>query len=125
MRNKIIPYNPGLKQFARKLRNNSTKAEIAFWKAVKGKALGVEFHRQVPIDKFIVDFYCHELQFAIEIDGSIHWEASVAQNDVSRQARLESLGVHFLRLTNEAVLKQITDVLELVAGKIEELQEKK
>lgn len=36
--------------------------------------MGVEFHRQVQIDNFIVDFYCHELILAIEIDGNSHNE---------------------------------------------------
>jgi hypothetical protein len=43
--------------------------ERILWQAIRGKRLGVEFHRQVPLDKFIVDFYCHELMQVIEIDG--------------------------------------------------------
>mgnify|MGYP000980838879 CR=1 FL=1 len=34
--------------------------------------MGVQFHRQVPLLDYIVDFYCHEIQLAIEIDGSSH-----------------------------------------------------
>jgi hypothetical protein len=34
---KIIPYNPKLKAFARKLRNNSTFTEILLWNYLKGK----------------------------------------------------------------------------------------
>jgi len=49
-RKKIIPYEPYLKEYARELRNNSTLAEILLWTEIKGKVLGVEFHRQVPID---------------------------------------------------------------------------
>lgn len=72
MRNTIIPYNPNLKDLARELRKNSTPAEIVFWKMVKGKAFGVEFHRQVPMLNYIVDFYCHEIGLTVELDGSIH-----------------------------------------------------
>jgi very-short-patch-repair endonuclease len=57
----------------------------------------VEFHRQVPLDKFIVDFYCHELMLAIEIDGVTHGTEEAREKDLTRQARLESLGVSFLR----------------------------
>ena len=71
-RNTIIPYNPKLKQFARDLRNNSTLSEVLLWRQIKGQTLKYEFHRQVPIDEFIVDFYCHELKLAIEIDGDSH-----------------------------------------------------
>jgi very-short-patch-repair endonuclease len=70
--NNIIWYNPKLKELARQLRQNSTKAEVFIWIKIKGKALGYEFHRQVPIDEFIVDFYFHELKLAIELDGNTH-----------------------------------------------------
>jgi very-short-patch-repair endonuclease len=82
-KNVIIPYDPRLKQFARYLRNNSTLSEILLWKQIKNKALGIEFHRQVPIDEFIVDFYCHELMLAIEIDGISH--DFKYENDLRRQ----------------------------------------
>ena len=70
--NKIIHYNPSLKEKARILRKNSTLSEIILWKKIKNKSLGYEFHRQVPLDNFIVDFYCHGLNLAIEIDGNTH-----------------------------------------------------
>jgi len=35
---------------------NSTLSEVLLWLKIKGKAMGGEFHRQVPIDNFIVDF---------------------------------------------------------------------
>ena len=78
--------------------------------------MGVEFHRQVPIDVFIVDFYCHELSLAIELDGRIHdhkiWE------DASRQARLEELGVSVFRFTNEAVFQELPSVLARLSEEI-------
>ena len=71
-KNRVYSCNPRLKLLARILRQNSTMAEIILWKNIKGRALGYEFHRQVPIDEFIIDFYCHELLLAIEIDGYTH-----------------------------------------------------
>jgi very-short-patch-repair endonuclease len=70
--NKVIPYNPKLKELARELRKNSTFSEVLLWNEIKKKSMGYEFHRQVPIDEFIVVFYCHELLLAIEVDGSTH-----------------------------------------------------
>jgi very-short-patch-repair endonuclease len=73
MRRAIIPYNPKLKEHARVLRNNSTKSEIYLWKYLKGRQrLGFDFHRQKPIDNYIVDFYCCDLFLAIELDGITH-----------------------------------------------------
>jgi very-short-patch-repair endonuclease len=71
-KNIIIPYNPKLRSLARQLRNNSTLSEVLLWKNIKGKSFDYEFHRQVPLFDFIVDFYCHELNLAIEIDGNTH-----------------------------------------------------
>ena len=50
-------YDPKLKQLARKLRKNMTLPEVLLWNQLKGKKLGYDFHRQKPIDHYIVDFY--------------------------------------------------------------------
>ena len=110
MKNEIIPYNPKLKELARKLRKNSTLSEVLFWQKVKGKSFKYEFHRQVPIDNFIVDFYCHELMLAIEIDGSSHDEKQ--DYDQNRQLILEDLGVKFLRFEDMDIKKKMFWVLE-------------
>jgi very-short-patch-repair endonuclease len=98
MKNKIIPYNPKLKEYARQLRNNSTFSEVLLWNKIKNKALGVQFHRQVPMLEYIVDFYCHELMLAIEIDGDSHLYKY--EYDIKRQGELEKQGVVFLRFSD-------------------------
>lgn len=113
MRNRILPYNRNLKPFARKLRQQGILSEVILWKELKGKAPGVEFHRQVPIDNYVVDFYCHELKLAVEIDGATHKDGTVAANDKVRQARLESLGVRFIRFDDADVR---FDTLRVVAS---------
>ena len=117
---KIIPYNRKLVSFARKLRNNSTLGEVLFWNEVKGKRLGVRFSRQIPIDNYIVDFYCKDLQLAIEIDGEIHNHPYRVTKDRLRQERLEALGVTFLRFDDQDVRNNMTWVLEEVVRIIED-----
>ena len=112
-RNAIIPYDPRLRRIARELRNNSTLGEVLLWKQIKSRKLGVEFHRQVPINHFIVDFYCHEIQLAIEVDGSIHNSLQQKAKDVERQYRLEQLGVRFLRIRDTNVKKNMASVIGL------------
>jgi very-short-patch-repair endonuclease len=69
VKSEIIYYNPNLKELARKLRNNSTFAEIRTWKIHRNKQMrGYNFHHQKPIDNYIVDFFCNELMLAIEVD---------------------------------------------------------
>ncbi len=119
MKNKIIPYNPKLKELARTLRNNSTLSEVLLWKNIKGKSLGVEFHRQVPILEYIVDFYCHELRLAIEIDGEIHEYQYL--EDAQRQGEIEKYGVTFLRFQNIDIKYNMFSVLMIIEEKIKEL----
>ena len=120
MRNKIIPYNPNLKSRARKLRKDSTLSEILLWKQIKKKRLGFEFHRQLPIDNYIVDFYCHELKLAIEIDGDSHDHNG--EYDIKRQKKLEKLGVEFIRFNDKFIKKDLDGVLKLLKYKIESIE---
>ncbi|MEX0290712.1 MAG: endonuclease domain-containing protein [Flavobacteriaceae bacterium] len=116
---KIIPYNSYLVPLAKKLRNNMTLGEIALWREVKGKKLGVRFSRQIPIDQYIVDFYSKDLQLAIEVDGSIHFREGQQEKDTIRQKRLESLGVIVLRFSDLDVKNNLGWVLEEIRSEIE------
>ncbi len=125
MPNRIISYHPALKMLARRLRQEGTFAEISLWKRIQRKALGVEFHRQLPIDNFNVDFYCHELFLAIEIDCGSHKDEVVSTRDASRQARLEGLGVRFIRFTESDVRQKMDEVLMKLQAMIEHLQQQR
>ena len=122
-RNSLIYYNPRLKEKARHLRNGSTFSEILLWLKIKGKVLGYEFHRQVPIDEYIVDFYCHELRLAIEIDGSSH--NNKYEYDLKRQNKLETLGVNFIRFDDLDVKRNMNDVLRALGSLILEIEKSK
>ena len=99
---KILVYNPALKEKARQLRNVSTKTEILLWTFLRSRQLrGYDFHRQKPIDEYIVDFFCNELMLAIEIDGVSHIGKELY--DAKRQRKLEDLGVRFLRFKDDDV----------------------
>ena len=114
-----IPYDPALKPLARELRKQGTMGEALLWRQLSRRALGCEFHRQVPLDAFIVDFYCHELKLAVEIDGSTHDHPASGDGDVERQARLESLGVRFLRFTESEVRRDAVRVAEQIKAWID------
>lgn len=121
MPNKIIPYNPKLKELARQLRKNSTLPEVLLWQKIKQKSLGVQFHRQVPMLDYIVDFYCHEIGLVIEIDGKSHDFNYF--NDANRQDKLEEWGVQFLRFSNNEVLNNMFSVLLVIEKKVNSLIE--
>jgi tRNA1Val (adenine37-N6)-methyltransferase len=114
VKRKIIPYHPSLKILAKKLRKNMTMTEAMLWKAINQNQLGVDFDRQRPIDKYIVDFYCKDLMLVIEIDGSSHYTEEAVKKDAIRQERLEALGVRFLRFDNNDIKTNINGVLEII-----------
>jgi len=108
----ILPYNPKLKEKARQLRNTSTKAEIKLWMHLKGRQLmGHDFHRQKPIDNYIVDFFCKELMLAIELDGYTHTFEEVADRDEKKEQRLRELGVRIIRFKDDDVMNNIEGVM--------------
>ncbi len=118
MANRIIPYRRDLKSRAQELRKNLTTAEQLIWEKIRKKSLTVEFHRQVPLLDYIVDFYCHEIGLAIEIDGSSHDHQFL--EDAKRQGRLEVYGVRFLRFSNNEVLNKMDSVLNSIEESINE-----
>ena len=110
---KLLPYDPRLKTVARMLRNNMTLAEILLWNQLKQKRLlGYDFHRQKPIDEYVVDFFCPRLSLAIEIDGDSH--EGKLEKDSQRQYDIEKFGIHFLRFPDEEVKQNLDGVLETI-----------
>ena len=114
-RRKIIPYNPKLKELARNLRNNSTLSEIVLWKELKGKQMsGYDFHRQKPIDNYILDFFCHELMLGIELDGYTHQLEEVYTKDKIKESRLLELEIRILRFDDSEVMNDMKNVLRTI-----------
>ncbi len=118
MREQWVAYNPRLKQIARNLRNNMTLSEILLWKELKGKKLlGYDFHRQKPIDEYVVDFYCPKLRLVIEVDGDSHDGKEKA--DRIRQKRIESFGLTVLRFWDDDVKHNVEGIVEQIKEWIE------
>ena len=123
MKHQIIPYSPALKEKARELRNNSTHTEIILWGYLKCKQMkGCDFHRQKPIDNYIVDFFCNELMLAIEIDGESYYGNE--KKDEKRQQKIENNGIEFLRFDDLEVVHNLDGVLKKIEKWIDEYETK-
>ncbi len=110
-----ITYNPKLKELARQLRNNSTKSEIRIWQKLKRNQMyRYDFHRQKPIDHYIVDFFCNKLQLVIECDGYSHEILVVWKKDVKKTKRLNELGVRVLRFSDYQIMNDMDNVLRAI-----------
>jgi very-short-patch-repair endonuclease len=62
----------------------------------------------------VVDFYCHELRLAIEIDGAVHRSEATRREDADRQAALEQDGIAFLRYFPGDVERRLDWVLNAI-----------
>jgi very-short-patch-repair endonuclease len=99
---------------ARELRKEQTPAEKILWECLRNRRfLNTKFRRQHNIDRYIVDFYCHEKLLVIELDCSIH--ANQQAEDYIRENWLQSNYFTVIRLSNEQIFNDIELVLDTIA----------
>ncbi len=105
-------YNKKLRGLARKLRNQSTPAEIRLWtELLKAKKMkGYTFLRQRPVLNYIADFMCKELKLIIEADGYTHQIDKRWKKDKERQKELEGYDFTILRFTDHEIFNDIENV---------------
>ena len=104
---------------ARRLRENSTDAELKLWRYLRRlETRGTHFRRQMPIGNFIVDFACPAARLVIEVDGSQHGDDAHRDRDHSRTRWLETEGYRVLRFWNNEVTHQIDGVLEVIYAEL-------
>ena len=115
-------YNKNLKEYARKLRNNSTLPEVILWdKLLKRKQLrGYPFLRQRPIKNYIVDFFSKNLNLIIEVDGEIH--KFQKGKDKKREEEIKELGYSVIRFQNEEILYELFNVQRTLESFIDEFE---
>src|ERR1051326_216543 len=96
---------------ARRLRRNQTDAERILWLRLRDRRLnGLKFRRQVPIDRYVVDFFCADAHLIIELDGGQHATA----DETNRTRALEAMGYLVLRFWNNEVHENIDGVLQTI-----------
>ena len=110
-----------LKHYAREMRANATDAEALIWSLVRSRRLlGLKFRRQHTVGRYILDFYCEELQLAIELDGGQHQEQ--VDYDAERTEKLEKHGISVLRFWNNDVMTQTEAVMQDLFNRIQSMQ---
>jgi very-short-patch-repair endonuclease len=104
---------------ARKLRRQGTRGEQVLWEELRDRRLqGRKFRRQQPVGPFVLDFYCKSERLTVEIDGPVH--AEQVEADAERQRLLESLGLRFLRISDQQVLSDLDGVLATISAAFRE-----
>ena len=100
---------------AKQLRNNMTGTEEVLLMHLRTGINGFKFRRQHPIGNYIVDLFCFKAKLVIEIDGSVHNNDEIKENDITWQKELESLGYTVIRFTNIEIHKQVETVLNKIS----------
>src|SRR5215813_690959 len=108
-----LPIADDLRAFARELRQQKTEAEVVIWELLRSRRLaGKKFRRQHPVGCYVLDFYCHEVSLAVELDGGQHNTDPARRHDARRTKFLESRGIHVLRFWNNEALDDLEGVVE-------------
>lgn len=114
-------YNHSKFKFRRKeLRANGTKAEDLLWEKLRQKKLGLKFFRQYSVGPCVLDFYCPEIRFAIELDGAHHQQGEQVLYDEERTKYLKERDIEVLRIKNQDIMKDInsvTNIVEVLCGR--------
>ena len=98
---------------ARTLRRDQTDAERKLWSMLRNRQLGGrKFRRQVPIDRYFVDFACVEAKLVVELDGGQH--ADQIAYDAERTQVIEMCGWRVIRFWNHDVLRESEGVADAI-----------
>lgn len=97
--------DPKIRQRAKKLRTERTKAEAAMWNMLRDfRLLGARFRRETPIGPYIADFAWLSARLIVEVDGDSHETDAGRRHDQRRNQFLKEQGFTVLRFDNSQVL---------------------
>ena len=104
-----------LKSFVKELRTKRpTEAENILWSCLRNKQLGVKFRRQHIVGTFIADFCCLESHLILELDGGYHQLPDQQVKDAERSVWLKTRGFRVIRFSNEEVIFNTDEVINLI-----------
>jgi ATP-dependent helicase HrpA/adenine-specific DNA-methyltransferase len=84
--------------------------------------LALKFRRQHPVGRFVIDFFCADLLWAVELDGGQHNTDEARMADASRSNELAARGITVTRFWNNEVLEALDAVLGSMALTAQTLQ---
>jgi len=97
-----------------------TLPEVLLWGQLKGRKLnGVQFRRQHPVGRYVLDFYCEAARLCVEVDGQGHDAADRPRRDAERDACLAGRGVRTVRLPASLVLSDMDAAVRTILAALE------
>src|ERR1700737_3433999 len=104
---------------ARRMRRAPTRSEDRLWSWLRDRRLaGHKFRRQVPMGRYIVDFYCPRLKLAIEVDGQHHRASWMVDYEDKRFLYLQRHGIRVVRIPNELLIRDYRMAIEYIEAGI-------
>jgi very-short-patch-repair endonuclease len=97
---------------AKAMRRSLTVSEARVWGALKNKATGARFRRQVSCGHWIADFCSFAPRLVIEIDDTSH----EFRDESIRTQYFESLGFPVLRFTSKQVAQELPEVVGTITA---------
>jgi very-short-patch-repair endonuclease len=98
---------------AKQLRREMTPAEKILWKELRTNKLNrLHFRRQQIVHGYFADFYCHQHELIVELDGEIH--EFQKEYDAEREEYLIACGFRIIRFTNDEINKDLKGVLQKI-----------
>ncbi len=89
--------------------------ERVLWNILKlQRERDLTFRRQHPIGPYVLDFYCHAAELAIEIDGVSYHSGERARRDEARDAWLAAHGLLVFRIGAWRLPKQRFEVADYI-----------
>lgn len=105
--------------FAKRLRQNLTKAEVILWVNIRKRAMsGARFRRQHPVGPYIADFACIQSRLIVEVDGATHATPEELAYDARRTKYLESEGWTVIRVNNSDIYENMDGVWRTIAAQL-------
>jgi very-short-patch-repair endonuclease len=93
-----------------------TLPEVLLWQELRKKPNGIQYRRQHPAGRYVLDFFCAPSNLAIEIDGEVHSRGDQPARDETCDLWLERQGIRVLRIPAAEVLKNLDAVVQLITA---------
>lgn len=120
MENNFLYQNKTYRTRRKELRNNATPTEKLLWTRLRKSQTGYKFTRQYSIGPYIVDFYCPQFRFAIELDGEVHNNQEARIYDKEREEFIKVHNILTVRFWNFQVFGDIEKVVKIIIKSLDE-----
>lgn len=93
--------------------------EKKIWNYIKDRKLyNLKFQKQYEIGRYTANFYCAEIELAIQIDNEKHTK----KYEKTRDEYLSSIGVTYLRFTSSEINSNLEEILEKIKVAVKALK---